>query len=145
MNLNILLWSTCKKVEQLKILAFNYDRLSSGAVKQNLYFLKLYSIQRISEYECNTEELWAFFQNGQVNEKFPVHNTCFYLRKLLIVLNRKKLHQLEQVMKGLLKKYIVIRKALVSIFLGFICLLQDKILGFYSLKFKINSWNCDIK
>ena len=30
----------------------------------------------------NTAKQWAFSQNGQVNQKCLVHNTCVYLRKL---------------------------------------------------------------
>ena len=74
----------------------------------------------------------SIFPNGQVNQKCPIHNTC-YLIKLLIISNSKELHQVEYVMEGLLRKGIVIRRALVSIFYRFIYLLQGEILLIVSL------------
>ena len=66
----------------------------------------------------------------------------FLFKKAVDCFEQEKVATVRICSERLLRKYIIIRKALVSIFLAFICLLQDEILGFYSLKFKINSWNC---
>lgn len=47
---------------------------------------------------------------------------------MLVILTSKELNQIEHIMKGLLRKYIVIRKALILKFWWFIHLLYGKIL-----------------
>lgn len=84
----------------------------------------------------------SIFPNGQVNQKCPIHNTC-YLIKLLIISNSKELHQVEYVMEGLLRKDIVIRRALVSIFYRFIYLLQGEILLIVSLTILLDQDKCN--
>ena len=93
----------------------------------------------------STLENWAFFKNCLVC------NICFYLRKLCIIWTWKELHQVGHVIKGLLRKYTVI-KVFVLQFLGFIHLLHDEIplkvlltirlSLIYTLKLKISTCNC---